>query len=210
MPRPDYDESVFLNCPLDNEYAPLFRALVFAVQDCGFAARSALESGDCGEVRIVKIARIIGGCRLGIHDLSRTEPDRALGLPRFNMPLELGLFLGARAFGGARHREKQCLVLDREPYRYRGFCSDIAGQDVRAHDDHPEALIRAVRSLLVTAREGPGLLPGPQAMFDRFCSFLRDLPTVCARCRLDPWDLQFVELRTLVEEWVEENQPVCA
>ena len=37
-----YDENVFINCPFDGEYQPLFRALVFAVQICGFVPRSAL------------------------------------------------------------------------------------------------------------------------------------------------------------------------
>ena len=45
------------------------------------------------------ICDIIKASRFGIHDVSRTESDKASALPRFNMPLELGFFLGARAFG---------------------------------------------------------------------------------------------------------------
>jgi hypothetical protein len=37
---------------------------------------------------------MIGECELGIHDLSRV--DTYGQLPRFNMPLELGLFLALR------------------------------------------------------------------------------------------------------------------
>ena len=47
--------------------------------------------GDRYDLRLLKILCIIGECRLGIHDISRTELDAASGLPRFNMPLELGL-----------------------------------------------------------------------------------------------------------------------
>ncbi len=91
-----YEDSVFLNCPFDPAYQPLFQALIFAVHDCGYVARCALEVEDSGQVRIQKIEQIIADCRLAIHDISRTAPDPESQLPRFNMPLERGLFLGAR------------------------------------------------------------------------------------------------------------------
>ena len=34
---------MFINCPFDAVYEPLFDAIVFAVYDCGFIARCALE-----------------------------------------------------------------------------------------------------------------------------------------------------------------------
>ncbi|MEA2337939.1 MAG: hypothetical protein QOE82_1946 [Thermoanaerobaculia bacterium] len=128
MPAADYERSVFVNCPLDEQYRPLFEALVFAIQDCGYIARCALEVADASEVRIEKITRIIGDCRFGIHDISRTDTDSATGLPRFNMPLELGLFIGAKRFGRAEQKTKTCLILDIERYRYQKFISDIAGR----------------------------------------------------------------------------------
>ena len=84
-----YTKSVFINCPLDDDYRPILEAIVFGIHDCGFTARSALEVIDAGEVRIDKIRRIIRESKFGIHDISRTQPDRATQLPRFNMPLEL-------------------------------------------------------------------------------------------------------------------------
>src|SRR5436305_10229200 len=107
------ERHVFINCPFDTKYRPLMRALLFAVHDCGFRARSALEVEDSGEVRVQKILRIISESPLGIHDISRVEPDRFTSLPRFNMPSELGLFLGAKAFGGPDQQAKRCLVLVR-------------------------------------------------------------------------------------------------
>lgn len=208
MPVPRYDEGVFINCPFDEAYAPLFQALVFAVHDCGFLARCALEAADSGEVRIAKILRIIRECRIGIHDISRTEADAASGLPRFNMPLELGLFLGAREFGAGAQRGKRCVILDTERYRYQKFCSDIAGQDIRSHGGDPQRAMGAVRDLLATVRDGQGLLPGMRTMCERYAIFQAELPALCRRVHLDADDLRFVELRTLVEEWVEQNPPV--
>lgn len=102
---------VFINCPFDDDYRPIMQALVFAVHDCGFAARSALETSDGSQVRIDKIYDLIRDCRFGIHDISMTSLDPVTNLPRFNMPLELGIFLGAKRYGGPAHRQKKCLVL---------------------------------------------------------------------------------------------------
>jgi hypothetical protein len=134
QPRnPPLNRDVFINCPFDAEYKPLFEAICFTVSACGFTPRCALEEIDSGDTRIGKISRIIAGCALGIHDISRTESSGATGLPRFNMPFELGLFLGCKFFGGKAQRGKRTLVLDIEPYRYQRFLSDISGQDIEAH-----------------------------------------------------------------------------
>ena len=122
-----YNDNVFINCPFDAKYKSLFDAMVFAIHDCGFIPRCALEEEDASQVRIDKIYSIIADCRYGIHDISRTELDKGSGLPRFNMPLELGVFLGAKKFGIEEQERKKCLILDAEPYRYQQFISDIAG-----------------------------------------------------------------------------------
>ncbi|CAN5685166.1 hypothetical protein BH23GEM7_BH23GEM7_16400 [soil metagenome] len=201
-----YDDAVFINCPFDLAYQPLFHALVFTVQDCGFLARCALEADDSGEERIAKIKRIVAECRHGIHDISRTDLDDATKLPRFNMPLELGLFLGAREFGGRKQKLKRMLVLDREHYRYRSYLSDIAGQDIRAHDGDPIRAIRVVRDWLGNFRTSADpsiILPGAPKIISRYHEFQAELPTLCDRLHLELEALQFVELRTIVQEWVE-------
>ena len=114
-------DDVFINCPFDDEYGPTFRALIFAVYACGFRVRSARELDDSGQTRIDKLYGLIEDCRYGIHDLSRTELDAANGLPRFNIPLELGIFLGAKRYGGPAQKLKRTLILDVEPYRYQRF-----------------------------------------------------------------------------------------
>src|SRR5215212_5243999 len=129
MPDLQYEHGVFVNCPFDDAYRPLFEAVVFALHDCGYVAHSALEVTDASQVRIDKIGVLIAGCRFGLHDISRTELDATTGLPRFNMPLELGLFLGAKRFGTGKQKRKNGLIMDVDRYRYQKFISDIAGQD---------------------------------------------------------------------------------
>jgi hypothetical protein len=198
---PDYDKSVFINCPFDDSYLPLFRALVFAVFECGLMPRCAQEVYDAGEVRIEKIARIIKDCRWGIHDISRTDLN-ASGLPRFNMPLELGLFLGAKRFGTGLHSRKSCLVLDRDRYRYQEFISDIAGQDIAAHANDPAAAIKAVRDWLSIAKAGIRRPPGGAAIAARYSRFADELPRICADAELEVSELTFVEYADMASTWL--------
>jgi len=51
------DTSIFLNCPFDPSYKPIFDALVFATFDCGYVARCALEIDDGGEVRVKSLRK---------------------------------------------------------------------------------------------------------------------------------------------------------
>lgn len=174
---PSYDDSVFINCPFDEGYRPLFEAIVFAVYDCGFIPRGALEVDDSGQVRILKIEQIIAECRLGIHDISRTELDPHLKLPRFNMPLELSLFLGAKRYGDRIQKRKSCKILDTDRYRFQKFCSDIAGQDISAHSNKIDRAIRAVRDWLRSCRPKISI-PSGSKISQRFHLFNNDLPLI--------------------------------
>src|SRR5450432_7572 len=158
--RSEYELSVFINCPFDSAYRKLLYAIVFTVHDCGYIARSALELSDTSQVRITKILRIISECQIGLHDISRTELDSKTKLPRFNMPLELGMFLAAKEYGSAKQRRKICLVLDRSPHRYQKFCFDIAGQDISTHGRNIGRAIRAVRDFLRSAAPSNVIIPG--------------------------------------------------
>jgi hypothetical protein len=201
-----HERDVFLNCPFDQKYRPLLRALIFAINDCGFRARSALEVEDSGEVRVQKILRIIGESPFAIHDISRVEADRLSNLPRFNMPLELGLFLGAKAFGDAEQQAKRCVVLDEEPYRYQKFCSDIAGQDIRAHRRKPHVAIEIVRNWLSTIVATHGtVIPGGSAIAKRYKSYRSGLPNECEKLQLNSRRLTFLDDVMLVIAWLEEN-----
>jgi hypothetical protein len=196
---------VFINCPFDPAYQPLFRAIVFAIHDCGFIARSALEVSDSGEVRIQKILRIIDECVLGIHDISRTELDVTTNLPRFNMPLELGLFLGAKHFGDARNKKKACLILDRDLRRYEKFISDIKGQDIHRHENDAGKAIEVVRDWLDGKTKGETILPGGLVIAQRYAVFVRELPTICSSLKLKAAELTFKNYVQVVFRWLTRN-----
>lgn len=197
-------EAVFINVPFDRRYRKLFHALVFTVHECGFVARCALEGDDGSQTRMDKLYDIIRDCPLGIHDLSRTTLDSANRLPRFNMPLELRIFLGAKRYGGAKQRRKSCLILERDPYRFQKFCSDIAGQDIRAHSDTAEVAIVAVRNWLSAAR--PRLtMPGGRVLARRYLQFRRDFRRMCDVRGVHSFDPPVLDYRTMVVAWLDEN-----
>jgi hypothetical protein len=152
-------------------------------------------------VRLLKILRLIRTCKLSVHDISRTELDEHYGLPRFNMPFELGLFLGLRYSGLPSQAKKQCRILDRDPHRFQKYLSDIAGQDIRAHNDSVVDAIGCIRDWLRASSKQAGI-PGANELVRRFNAFQQDLPELCAGARLVPTKLIFVDYCDLVSQWL--------
>jgi hypothetical protein len=206
----DYQRGVFINCPFDTAYQPLFDAIVFAVLVCGLVPRSALEIDDASQTRIDKIGTLIGDCRWGIHDISRVELNEH-GLPRFNMPLELGLFLGAKRFGDSGQRGKTCLVLDSDPFRFQKFISDIAGQDITAHGGDTGRIITAIRNWLSgSLARGEPAIPGGADIAKRFGRFQADLPALCQGLRIEVHELTFTDKVRIVSKWLVDTEPKFA
>ena len=204
MARQPYTSCVFINCPFDDEYKPIRDAIVFAIYDCGFIPRCALEENNGGNVRFDKIQKIIGECKFGVHDISRTELDNHNGLPRFNMPLELGVFLGAKRFGDTRQKAKNCLILDRDQYRYQQFISDIAGQDIRSHNSDAHQVIGLIRGWLSDS-SGRRTIPGGRAISRRYETFLAALPRICLNAKLELGELTFNDFSVFASNWLIEN-----
>ncbi len=204
--RPRFSESVFINCPFDRPYWPIFEAIVFCIIHCRFVPRSALEELDSGQLRLEKIQQIIRNSKYAIHDLSRIELSAESALPRFNMPFELGLDLGCRAYGRGNLRTKRCLILEAAPHRYQASISDIAGLDIQCHHNSPDDAITVVRNWL-RAASGQQVLPGPRLIKRQFFGFTSALPENCKRNGLDRNDLQFVEYVALAQEWLAVGSP---
>jgi hypothetical protein len=199
--KPTFENSVFINCPFDDEYAAMFRAMVFTIEACDFIPRCALEVDDAGETRSEKLIRLIRTSRLGIHDISRTEVN-AEQLPRFNMPYEFGMFMGFRHSGSVRQKQKAVLVLDREPYRYQRFLSDIAGQDIRSHGGSPDELIRQVRHWLQSQVNRD--LFGATRLVADYSKFVSDISGLVGKLDKSEQDLtNFRDFHRLVGDWVD-------
>lgn len=203
----NYYSNVFINCPFDPSYNSLFEAIIFVIHDCGFIARCAREEDDSGNVRIVKIMNIIDQCKYGIHDISKADLDSSTNLARFNMPLELGLFMGAHRYSAKKdyNREKKSLIIDIEQYRYQKFISDLSGQDITSHNNSPQEAITHIRNFLLTNSGRKNIASG-QFISDRCSKFLEALPGSCLTLNWDRNNLTFLEYATSVSEWIRLNK----
>ncbi len=201
MPSRLRSKDVFINCPFDDAYKPIFHAILFAVHYLGFDARCALEVDDASELRLDKIMRIIGQCAYGVHDISSVGLSTGTNLPRFNMPLELGLYLGCKRFGGGTQGRKACLILDTDPYRYRAFISDISGQDIHTHRGDPKRAIAEVRNWIANVSKTKGL-PGGADIAALYARFIKDLPRICKKLKRRAKDLTFADFSEMVEIWL--------
>jgi hypothetical protein len=151
-----------------------------------------------------RICNIIAECRYGIHDISRTELDSMSHLPRFNMPLELGLFLGAKRFGRKPHEEKRCIVFDRDRYRFQAYISDIAGQDIHAHNSDVATLIVTLASWLRDQSRFANI-PGGRVIASEFAAFLQALPAICNDRQLDFEELTFGDYTDMIAQYVAQS-----
>lgn len=204
MMEPQFSRDVFINCPFDKDYKNLFHAIAFTVMDCGFKFRCALEIEDGTETRIDKIYRIIRECPYGIHDISRTELDKINGLPRFNMPFELGLFMGAKRFGDRYQKKKMCLIIDHDLYRYQKFISDIAGQDIQSHQNTEDSIIEIVRNWLQNILQKE-IIPTGKVIKNRFLLFKNELFATFEILSTDAEKIPFIDYRNFVEIWIKSN-----
>ena len=128
-PRPD-PNSVFLNIPYDEEFSSLFIAYIVGLFQLGLVPHLASEIPG-GDRRLDRIFKLIQSCRYSIHDLSRVEMSVApTAVPRFNMPLELGMTITWANLYPSRHT---WFVWESEPYRLQRSASDLNGTDPYIH-----------------------------------------------------------------------------
>lgn len=199
--RLSYEKSVFINCPFDGHYKRIFNAIVFTVYDCGFIPRSALEAAN-NPVRLSRIIQVINDSLYAIHDLSRAGVDSKTGLARFNMPLELGIFLGAKEFGGKQNAMKTYLMLDRDRYRYQKFISDLSGIDPKAHNNKPETAIIKVRDWLNDVTNVDFNIQSGSIIAKKYDEFRKDLPGLATDVGLKMKDLTYRDYCYVVQEWL--------
>jgi hypothetical protein len=155
MPRTKKPEPVFLNIPYDNQFQDLFVAYVVGLTQLGLDVTATLAHPN--QDRLAKIIELIEKSKFSIHDLSRIEASH--GIPRFNMPLELGIALYRSA--KATH---EVFVFESKAFRAQRSTSDINKMDARIHNGRPKGVMSALRSLFRQA-DDPMTVPEMQRSF---------------------------------------------
>lgn len=146
------DNAIFINCPFDNGYLPLLRALLFVARFYGLEIKIASSELDSKSNRLARIIALMKESKYSVHDLSKMRSVQEGEYYRMNMPFELGLDYG---IGGD---EKVFLIFENEPYKLKIALSDINGWDVRPHLDKPETLVMEFRRWIVVNRDLPPTL----------------------------------------------------
>ncbi len=77
--KPPTSKAVFVNCAFDDGFRPILRAIVFTVVASGSRPRSAPDATDGAEVRLGKIAAVIGDGDWSIHDLPPVQVEDGRG-----------------------------------------------------------------------------------------------------------------------------------
>ena len=165
--------SVFINCPLDEDYKSLLHPMLFTLVYAGLVPRLASEKSDSLEQRIEKILRLIKACKYSIHDLSRLKAEKAKEFFRLNMPFELGIDYGCRRIANNHLRTKRSLILETKRYEIQKALSDLNGVDIKSHNNNPARTVRALQHWLI---ETVGLtdIDSPSVIWDRFIEFSYD------------------------------------
>jgi hypothetical protein len=158
-------ESVFLNIPYDKEFEDLYVAYIVGLTQLGLRVNAALAVPNQG--RLETIIGLIGESDYSIHDLSRIEISK--GIPRFNMPVELGLALYRSYATKGRH---WVYVFESKPYRAQRSTSDINGIDPQIHHGTAKGVMAGLRNIL----RQPGDVTTVPEMLASYRAVRRKLP----------------------------------
>jgi len=186
-PFPD-PVGVFLNIPYDEEFTSLYVAYIVGLFQLDLVPHLAFEIPG-GDRRLDRIFRLIQSCRYSLHDLSRVEVSvTSAAVPRFNMPLELGMTITWQQLHPQLHT---WFVWESEPYRIQRSASDLNGSDACIHNGRPEEVLRELRNAFHRDR-----MPSVPEMLDRYRFVHNNLHAILLRNgTTNPYDRSvFMEL----------------
>ena len=209
LPGGSFSNSVFVNCPYDEEYEHILQAILFCIIYLGFHPKIAKERIDSAELRISKIQEFIQTSKYSIHDLSRCQADTVGDYYRLNMPFELGIDYGCKQFYGGHRNRKKFLILEEKPFRYQAAISDLAGFDIEQHNGDFQNAVRKVRNWLVIEANAPKE-PAQQILYAYadFQEWNYERLEAKGASEDDILDLPTKELMAAMTEWVNLGKPI--
>jgi len=165
VPRRKRIESVFLNIPYDRGFEDLYLAYIVGLTQLGLRVNATIGVPNQG--RLETIIGLIEESDFSIHDLSRIELSK--GIPRFNMPVELGMALYRSHISKGRHR---ACVFESKPYRTQRSTSDINGIDPQIHNGTAKGVMAGLRYIF----RQPGDVTTVPEMLSSYRAVRRKLP----------------------------------
>jgi len=122
------------------------------------------------------------------------------------MPLELGIFLGAKFLGSTKQKQKMCLVFDEVPFRYQKYLSDIAGQDISSHQNDPRTMAIEIRNWLASFSSEK--LASGSVIWERYQRFQKELKGYCDEKKQKPEELTYNDYVHHVELFIHQKVDV--
>lgn len=133
-------ESVFLNIPYDAGFEDLYLGYIVGLTQLGLRINVALAVPNQG--RLETIIELIEKSDFSVHDLSRVQVSH--GVPRFNMPVELGIALYRSHVTRGKHK---IFIFDAKQYRTQRSTSDVNGIDPQIHNGTVKGLMSGLRNI---------------------------------------------------------------
>lgn len=199
----NYNNNIFINCPFDDDYVEIQARIIFTVIYLGFEPQIASLIDDSGQSRLAKIKEMISDSKYSIHDISRLKASEKGEYYRLNMPLELGMDIGARTYQD-RFKSKRFLILEATKYDYQKAASDLNGFDLKSHDDNAEKAVERVRNWI--ENQNPKRADGAAMINSRYNDFRGELYDELVNFRGFNEDqainLQLSELVNEMKEWL--------
>ncbi len=119
------------------------------------------------------------------------------------MPFELGLDVGCQRYGAKKHKEKVILILDKQPFRYQKYLSDIAGQDIEYHSNKKNKIICCIRDWYNGLDDQQ--FPSGEWIYENFKKFNRQLPNMKRKGLLSE-NLSFPDYSYIVSDWLSKEK----
>ena len=195
---------MFINCPFDDKYLPLLRALLFTVIYCGLEPLLASIKSDSSEYRLDKIKEFIKDSDFSIHDISRMKAEKKGDVSRFNLPFELGLDFGCKCYCVGKS-DKKILILTEDSHTYDQALSDISGNDIEYHSSDPETLVRKVRDWINNHKSCE---KGGAYVWNRYNEFQAAFELACKEDGYDDRDIKKMKPKdyiTYIKQYIEKT-----
>lgn len=122
------------------------------------------------------------------------------------MPFELGMDYACKLYGGKILKQKKCLVLEVERYRYQAAISDLSGCDIKAHGNKPDMVVLHVRNWLVQHDLGKG--PSATDIWYGFNDFMAYNFAWLTSHRFSKKDIDTLPINELMDQmrkWIKAN-----
>jgi hypothetical protein len=122
---------------------------------------------------------------------------------RLNMPFELGIDFGCQLFGDNEWRNKKCLILEAEKFRYQAALSDLSNSDISVHRNEPTEVLTQVRNWLNTQAKLKA--KGPPGIWGHFTDFMAHNYDALKADGFSDNDIKNLPIADLIEhmtEWV--------